>query len=192
MRLEDPSDAEVVAAVLEGATDRFSILVLRHEDALFRHALSLGLDADTSADMVQDSLVRAWECLGECRDPTHFRIWVGRILRNRCLDHLKSASSRRTASFDRSGDQEPGFPSAERDRADDLVHRHALSTIIDEALAALPAEQAEAFVLKHVEGRSYEEMAELTEASVSALKMRVHRAREVIRGHLEAVGIGSM
>jgi RNA polymerase sigma-70 factor, ECF subfamily len=189
---EAPSDADVIASVLGGRTDLFSVLVQRYEDALFRHAQSLGLDPDTSADMVQDALVRAWECLDECREPAHFRIWVGRILRNRCLDHLKRASSRQNTSLDRLGEGGHAFASTTAEGADDVIHRRALSTALDDALAALPRDQAEAFVLKHVEARSYEEMALLTDASVSALKMRVHRARDVIRGHLEAAGIGSM
>jgi len=192
VNLEAPSDAEVITSVLEGRTDHFSVLVLRHEDALFRHARSLGMDSDTAADMVQDALVRAWECLDECREPAHFRIWVGRILRNRCLDHLKRASSRQNTSLDRLEEGGHAFPSTTGEGADDVIHRQALSTALDDALASLPRDQAEAFVLKHVEGRSYEEMALLTDVSVSALKMRVHRARDVIRGHLEAAGIGSM
>jgi RNA polymerase sigma-70 factor, ECF subfamily len=177
-----------------GATDRFSILVLRHEDALFRHALSLGLDAGHVGGHGAGCAGPGMGVPGECRDPAHFRIWVGRILRNRCLDHLKSASSRRTASFDRSGGDRGarGSRRAEREGADDLSTGTRSRTAIDEALAALPPDQAEAFVLKHVEGRSYEEMAALTDTSVSALKMRVHRAREDIRGRLEALGIGSM
>lgn len=192
MSMEAPSDAQVVASVLGGRTEHFSVLVLRHEDALFRHARSMGLDSDTAADMVQDALVRAWECLGECRDPSRFRIWVGRILRNLCLDHLKRASSRHNTSLDRMAEGGQAFASTAQDGADDLICRQSVSSAIDDALAALPRDQAEAFVLKHVEGRSYEEMAELTQASTSALKMRVHRARDVIRTHLEGVGIGIM
>jgi RNA polymerase sigma-70 factor (ECF subfamily) len=53
------------------------------------------------------------------------------------------------------------------------------------ALDALTPEQREAFVLKHVEGRSYEEIAAVMDLSVPSLKMRVHRAREALRGLLE-------
>jgi RNA polymerase sigma-70 factor (ECF subfamily) len=53
------------------------------------------------------------------------------------------------------------------------------------ALEALTPEQREAFVLKHVEGRSYEEIAAVMDLSVASLKMRVHRAREALKGLLE-------
>lgn len=183
-----PSDAELVADVLAGRTERFALLVGRHEDTLFRHALSLGMDPDGAADMVQDSMVRAWQSLAECRDPSRFRLWVGRILRNRCLDHLKSASNRYTTSLADADDrtvEATDIPTPETD-----AERRALYAAVDAALSTLPDDQSEAFVLKHVEGYGYDEIAELTEASVSALKMRVHRARDAIRAHLEANGFG--
>lgn len=192
MKAETPPDAEVVASVLGGQSEHFAILVDRHQDSLFRHALTLGLDPDAAADMVQDSLVRAWEALAECRDPARFRIWVGRILRNRCLDHLKRASTRKSTSLhtlvtDVRGLEDDRSPHPEGDFA-----RREVQAALDDALRELPAEQAEAFLLKHVEGHSYGEMADLTGASISALKMRVHRARDTIRASLEARGIQSM
>lgn len=186
------SDAEIVADVLRGRIQRFGLLVERYEDSLLRHALSLGVAPDVAADMVQEALVRAWESLAECRNPAHFGPWVGRILRNRCLDHLKSAPHRYTTSLNALGevaahDQRRWERGPEAD-----TERLALDAALDEALAGLPVEQAEAFVLKHVEGYGYPEIAELTGASISALKMRVHRARDAIRGHLEANGLGPM
>ena len=65
------------------------------------------------------------------------------------------------------------------------MDRGELRGDLDQALTTLPASLREAFVMKHVEGRSYEEMAELLETSVGALKMRVHRAREALQKLLE-------
>ena len=64
-------------------------------------------------------------------------------------------------------------------------HARIRNLHLDRALASLPASLREAFVMKHVEGRSYEEMAELLNTSVGALKMRVHRAREALQKLLE-------
>ena len=142
----------------------------------FRYARSLGMDAGTAADMVQDALVKAYVGLEGCRNPDCFGAWAGRILRNGCLDYLKSAA-RRSVPLPPSLPSHRGNPDLEEERS-------RLRRRLKEALAALPDEQREAFLMKHGEGLSYEEIAKLTGGSVSALKMRVHRAREALRDQL--------
>jgi DNA-directed RNA polymerase specialized sigma24 family protein len=92
--LQDVPDSALVTQVLNGDHGAFELLVRRHQDALFRRARWMGLDADTAADMVQDTLVKAYRSLPSCRDASRFSYWVGRILRNRILDFLKNAERR--------------------------------------------------------------------------------------------------
>jgi RNA polymerase sigma-70 factor (ECF subfamily) len=77
-------------------------------------------------------------------------------------------------------DQPSSFSTPEEE-----MDRNELRTDLEYALGRLPESLREAFVMKHVEGRSYEEMAELLETTVGALKMRVHRAREALQALLE-------
>ena len=173
------SDAALVARVLNGERDAFELLVRRHQAFLFRRARWMGLDADTAADMVQDALIKAYQNISTCREPDRFGFWVGRILRNHCLDFLKSAGRR----------SEPLSPflAANHGNPELEEQRSTLRNRLMSALALLPQEQREAFLMKHGEGLSYDEMAELTNASVSAMKMRVHRATELLREQLRAV-----
>src|SRR5438034_281883 len=67
-----------------------------------------------------------------------------------------------------------------------VLERREQVALVERALAALPEEKREAFVLKHVEGMSYDEMAVVTGARIPTLKMRVHRAREALLAALEA------
>ena len=76
---------------------------------------------------------------------------------------------------------------AEASDAWEILVRSEQVALVERALAALPAEKREAFVLKHVEGMSYEEMAAVTGARIPTLKMRVHRAREALLEALEEV-----
>lgn len=175
-----PDDAELVTRVLAGERERYSDLVRRHQDALYRHACGMGLDHDTALDLVQDSFVKAFTSLDHCRDREKFRVWVFRILRNRCLDHLKSIR-RNQVPLDRAGLRDEATPVREAERGE-------VRELLAQALAALPPDMRDAFLMKHHEGRSYEEMAEIASASVSAMKMRVHRAREALRLHLEDAG----
>jgi RNA polymerase sigma-70 factor (ECF subfamily) len=146
---------------------------------LFRHALRMTADHDVAADLVQASFVKAYANITRCRDPERFGAWLYRILANACKDHLKSKRRKDVSIEDQTNLADFGVsPATDLERAQ-------LRVVLQNAIGALPASLREAFVLKHVDGRSYEEMAELLETSVPALKMRVHRAREVLKEHLE-------
>ena len=62
----------------------------RHQDLIYRHARGMGLDHDTSLDLVQDAFVRAFDRLEDCRDGANYRAWLFRICRNLCLDELRN------------------------------------------------------------------------------------------------------
>jgi RNA polymerase sigma-70 factor, ECF subfamily len=167
-------DAAIVARVLAGDKQQFGMLVVRYQAALYRYAVSLVLDHDTAADMVQDAFVRAYINLRTCRDHDRFRAWLFQTLRHRCLDHLKEAS-RKNIPLEQAG---PIADGAEGPA--DRMERAGLREEIKRALATLSDSQREAFLMHYVEGLPYEAMAELLDASVSALKMRVMRAREAL------------
>ena len=179
--MNQDSDGALVARILAGDTAPFAILVRRHQDRMFRHARGMTGDADVAADLVQDAFVRAYTHLGRCEDPDRFGAWCFRILANRCKDHLRSPA-RRTEVFEEALIATGGTSETMR-----LMEQAEIRAAVDAALAELPPPQRAAFLLKHVEGRSYEEMSELLAASVPALKMRVLRAREALQQRLRGV-----
>jgi RNA polymerase sigma-70 factor (ECF subfamily) len=178
-RPPEAPDAHLVTRVLNGDDAAYATLVRRHQDLLYRHARGMGLDHDTSLDLVQDAFVRAYERLEDCREGANYRAWLFRICRNLCLDELRNV--RRLS-----------VPMSHIENADDLESPHVVgdetTLTLRAALDRLPNALREAFLLKHDAGYTYEEVAEITEASPSAVKMRVHRAREALRAFLEAQG----
>jgi RNA polymerase sigma-70 factor, ECF subfamily len=171
-------DAAVVTRVLSGDTQMFAVLVSRYQAGLYRHAVAMVLDHDVAADMVQDTFVRAYTRLSTCRERDRFRAWIFQMLRNRCLDHLKDVR-RRNVPLDRALDVE--------DAAEEPIRRMERARLrgeIAKALEQLPDAQREAFLMHYVEELPYETMADLLGASVSALKMRVLRARDTLAAGL--------
>lgn len=173
------TDEQVVRDVLAGDQDAFRLLVRRYGDTMHGHALRMTGSTDEAADLVQKALVKGYRKLRTCRDPERVGAWLFRILANMCKDHVRGRSRRDVplvrveAALPSTADPEADVESAE-------IRKHIWG-----ALDALTPEQKEAFVLKHVEGRSYEEIAAVMDLSVASLKMRVHRAREALRGLLE-------
>lgn len=178
------TDATVVSAVLEGQTDLYAILVDRYRDAYRRFATRMLGSADDADDALQMAFVRAFRALRQCQDPARFGAWLYQIVINECRTFgARRARRERRMVYDEAAvasapDARPG---AEAGLALEDVQR---------ALDRLDADQREAFILKHVEGLSYDEMAVLTGAGVSALKMRVKRACNRLRELLEEVPNG--
>lgn len=170
------ADQAVIDRVLAGDRNAFGILIQRYSDPLYRHAVGMTGSPDVAEDILQVSLIKAYDHLSEVRG--RFDAWVFRIVANGCKDWLKNI--RRSHLSYEEDDQPSGYETPEEE-----LDRGELRSDLDRALSALPASLREAFVMKHVEGRSYEEMAVLLDTTVGALKMRVHRAREALQALLE-------
>jgi RNA polymerase sigma-70 factor, ECF subfamily len=183
-RSDAADDAEVIGRVLDGEKQQFEHLVRRYQHVLYRHAVAMVLDHDVAADMVQDAFVRAYVNLCQCRDRARFRSWLFQTLRNRCLDYLKDASRRNVRLDDvaeRLLDQRPD--------PDALAGHSEVRTRISRAIAELPPALREVFVMHYVDGMAYDTIADLLEASVSAIKMRALRAREALSSALRDVNV---
>ena len=170
------ADQEVISRVLAGDRDAFGILIGRYSDPLYRHAVGMTGSADVAEDILQASFIKAYHHLAEVHG--RFDAWVFRIVANGCKDWLKNI--RRTHLSYEEDDQPSSLATPEEE-----LDRSELRSDLDSALAQLAPSLREAFIMKHVEGRSYEEMADLLGTTVGALKMRVHRAREALQALLE-------
>ncbi|HEX9282623.1 MAG TPA: RNA polymerase sigma factor [Gemmatimonadales bacterium] len=173
-----PPDAEVVARVLGGDPEAFGVVIRRYEAGLVRFATRMLGSRDAAADAVAESFVRAYRHLASCRDPSRLRMWLYRILANRCKSHLSRRPFADVALDDAPAVADPADNEVALERAEQLA-------LLERALGQLSSEKREAFVLKHVEGLSYEEMAAVTGERIPTLKMRVHRAREALLKALE-------
>jgi len=168
------SDADLVGRVLAGESDCYSGLVARYRDRLGRYAMRmLGNSADAE-DALQETFVRGYRSLARCTNPDRFGAWMFGILVNRC----RTIGGQRARRHARVQNDEPAL---ERASVAHSETRDALREEINWAIAQLSDTHREAFLLKHVEELSYEEMMELTGVKLSALKMRVARAREELR-----------
>jgi len=168
------SDADLVRRVLAGDAEAYAGLVARYRDRLGRYAFRMLGNVADAEEAVQDAFVRGYRSLGRCTDAERFGPWLFGILVNRC----RTIGGQRARRHGVVVEDEAAVLRASVAHPEE---QDALRDTIDRAIARLGHAQREAFLLKYVEELSYEEMTELTGLGLSALKMRVARAREELR-----------
>jgi RNA polymerase sigma-70 factor, ECF subfamily len=175
------TDAEAVAAVLAGDATAFGVLLGRYRDSYTRFAVRMLGNREDADDALQSAFVRAYRNLAKCEDPARFGAWLYQIAINECRTLATRRGRRELRMVRDEGMLEQAV------HIDTAAGELALREEIQRALDKLDADHREAFVLKHIEELSYEEMAELTGVGISALKMRVKRACDRLRELLEGV-----
>lgn len=161
-------EAGLVARAREGDLDAFDSLVRQHGPAVYRVALRmLGEPADAE-DAAQESFVQAWRGLRSFRGQSGFGTWMYRIVTNKCINEL--ARRRETEPLE---EESP----SERPGPEQVVVARSEFAVLRQAVDDLTPEQRVALVLREFEGCTYDEIAEVLDISVSAVKSRLHRAR---------------
>ena len=172
------SDADLVLRVRAGDTGAYAGLVARYRDRLGRYAVHMLGNREEAEEALQDAFVRGYRSLARCNDPARFGAWLYGILVNRCRTAGARAARRgRMFVHDEIALNGASLPSA--------APRAEFADSVRWALARLTPEHREAFLLKFVDDLEYEEMARVTGAGISALKMRVKRAREQLQAILK-------
>jgi len=175
----DLSDRAIIQLVLSGDVEAYARLVDRHYARCARIAHRILGNREDAEEAVQDAFLRAFRALEDYEDRERFTAWLARILVNQCRSML-ARTRRREAVF---LDVDP--------RALDFavagIEAMGPWPELEHALAMLPVEQREAIVLKYADDLTYEEMARITGAGESALKMRVQRAFARLRALLQEV-----
>ncbi|MEW5740097.1 MAG: sigma-70 family RNA polymerase sigma factor [Myxococcota bacterium] len=189
--MEPSDDGALLARAQAGDVSGFEALVEKHKHRVYALALRMLNSEADAAEVTQEAFLAAFRNLKEFRGDSQFGSWVRRIAANFALMRLR----RRKASAEtlESSLVEPSFnergslleaPSEWRDAEGDVLDAE-LRTAIERAAAGLADEYRQVFVLRDLEGLSYEEIAELTGDSVSAIKSRLHRARLAMRAAID-------
>jgi RNA polymerase sigma-70 factor, ECF subfamily len=168
-------DSALVALARSGNANAFEELVRRHQVTIFRIALRMLGDRRDAEDASQETFLQAWRALPGFRSQSAFSTWLYRIVTNRCLNLRRARRPSQALLWDQESD-EPG-PEEEAEA------RHRL-LVLRQAILELTPEQRAVFVLRHLEGCAYEEIALILGISLAAVKSRLHRTRLELAGLL--------
>lgn len=184
-------DSELLKRAQQGEMAAFEQLVSRHQHKVFAMAARMLRSDDDAAEVVQEAFLAAYRHLPEFRGESAFGSWVYRITANYALMRLRH---RKVTAQIEAPDPGPEFNERgslidevadwSRDALDQTLDAE-LRKAIDDAAAMLPEEYRQVFLLRDVEGLSYEEIVQVTGASLPAVKSRLHRARLSLRAAID-------
>lgn len=181
-RLRSLDDGDVVGAFLEGEERAFQELVERYQTRLLNFIYRTIGDREKAEDLVQEVFVRVYRHLHRFDRSKKFSTWVYTIASNLAKNELRNRSRNPLVLFQtitkhwQDEDRPLQFEDATT-RPDDLYRKRHLRELVDRATAQLPAHHREVFILRELEGKSYEEIAEITDCNLGTVKSRLNRAR---------------
>jgi RNA polymerase sigma-70 factor (ECF subfamily) len=177
-----PDNAQLVAAHLAGDGRAFQELVVRYRGRLLNFVNRMIGDRERAEDLVQEAFVRVYRHLHRFDPTKKFSTWVYTIASNLAKNELRNRS-RSPLVFYQSlrppgeEDQRPLQFEDASSRPDDMYANRYLREMVDATVATLSAHHREVFVMRELEGRSYEEIAQLTHCHLGTVKSRLNRAR---------------
>ena len=181
---DEISNSELVRKSQLGDKSAFEQLVIRHQDLVFSLAYKLTGNREMANDVAQEAFIRAWKAIEKFRGDSTFSTWIYRITVNTAWTLRKKAKKHNTLNIDDT--YEPIVIDEKKDP--ELVAINSdLSSVLINALDKIPIEQRIIVELKNIEGRSHKEIADYLDISVTAAKVRLHRAHQKLRQILEEV-----
>ncbi|MFI5310615.1 MAG: RNA polymerase sigma factor [Gemmatimonadales bacterium] len=190
--LSNLPDADVVALAQRGRENAFRELVRRYERPVFSLIFRMVRDSATAEDLSQDTFIKVLNHIDRYRPEFKLSSWLFKIANNVAIDHLRR---RQIDTISMSGSPHAGssveveassFDVASTDEsALDEIESKELGSTIEKAIAKLRPEYRSCILLRHVEGRSYEEIAATLDLPLGTVKTYIHRARHQLRETLE-------
>ena len=181
---DEISNAELVRKSQFGDKAAFEQLVIRHQELVFSLAYKLTGNREMANDVAQEAFIRAWKAIEKFRGDSTFSTLIYRITVNTAWTLRKKAKKHNTLNIDDT--YEPIVIDEKKDP--ELVAINSdLSSVLINALDKIPIEQRIIVELKNIEGRSHKEIADYLDISVTAAKVRLHRAHQKLRQILEEV-----
>ncbi len=187
-------DAQVVQAFLEGRDRAFDELVSRYQVRLLNFIYRTVGDRERAEDLVQEVFIRIYRHLHRFDQTKKFSTWAYTIASNLAKNELRNRSRNPLVLFQTikrhwEADHRPLQFEDSSSRPDDLYRKRHLRELVEQSVSQLPEHHRVVFVLRELEGKTYEEIAEITGCNLGTVKSRLNRARNnfatIIAPHLD-------
>lgn len=179
------SDTEIIDKILAGATPFFEVLMRRYNQKLFRIQRSYISDEEAIKDTLQLTYIKAFEHLGSFRREALFSTWIVRIAINEALKYLQR--EKRYSNLHLAGDNKTmnDYRSNTTETPEDDAIQKDLKVLLEKIIGTLPLKYRSVYMMREVEQMDTKETAECLDLSESNVKVRLHRAKQMIQQELE-------
>lgn len=190
LSLDMMSDEALVTAHLEGRHGAFQLLFARYKDRLVHFITRKTGDSDRAQDLVQEAWIRVTRHLHRFDTTKKFSTWVYTIAGNLAKNELRNRSRSPLVLFQKltnnwEDDHRPLQFEDSSMKPDDMFRKRYLQQLVEETVSELPHHHQLVFRLRELEGKSYEEIAEVTGVNLGTVKSRLHRARNSFAQRIE-------
>lgn len=179
------NEQELLTALRRGDADAFALLFETYSDKIYRLSVGLLENEAEAEGVVQDTFLRFFERLDQFEGRSKISTWLYRVAYNASVDQLRRHKPHLSMEFVDNDDLP--LPAVFADWSqwpERLLSEAEVTAELDKAISALPEKYRAIFILREIEGLSTQETAQVTDLSISAVKVRLHRARLILRERL--------
>ncbi|MBN9484043.1 MAG: RNA polymerase subunit sigma-24 [Bacteroidetes bacterium 43-93] len=182
--LENFTEAEVISRVIDGEKALYEIIVRRFNPYLYKIGRSYNYNHEDTQDLMQETFMDAYKNLLQFEGRSDFKTWIIRIMMNNCYRKRGKASFKNEMLQDANEYSAPMFSNRNND-TDKVIQNRELGHIIESALQKIPFDYRMVFSLREINGLSISETAEMLGISVANVKVRLNRAKIMLRRDIE-------
>ncbi len=184
---EKLSDNEIILRILGGEIRLFEILIRRNNPFLHKTGRSYGYNHEDTQDLMQETFISAFTNLSKFENRSSFKTWVIKIMLNNCYQKQQKFSFKYEKTFENAIPENslPMYSNNKNTDTDNVVINRELNHILEHSLTKIPVEYRMVFSLREINGMNVSETAEAMSISESNVKVRLNRAKSMLRKEIE-------
>lgn len=179
------TETEIIGRILGGEKSLYEIIVRRFNPYLYKIGRSYNYNHEDTQDLMQETFIDAYKNLNKFEGRASFKTWIIRIMMNNCYRKSKKFSFKNEIIQDMNDNSKQMFITANNDTGK-IVQNRELGHIIEKALINIPFDYRMVFSLREINGLNVSETADLMEISESNVKVRLNRAKAMLRKEIES------
>lgn len=184
VQFEKFTEKEIIRRILNGEKALYELVVRRFNPCLYKVGRSYNYNHEDTQDLMQETFIDAYKNLLQFEGRSDFKTWIIRIMMNNCYRKKRKASFKNEFMQDVSDNAKPMFTGTNNE-TEKIVQTRELGQIIEDALGKIPFDYRIAFSLREINGLNISETANLLNISEANVKVRLNRARMMLRTEIE-------